>query len=214
MVERIPEPELMEDTVQCNNYNQSLLNNSNALLKFVQAYTQYIGITNGTIVDLGSGTANFIIELCKTYPNLKVVCYENSNAMIKIAQDNINNEKLQNRITIINDNFFNATGTFDAVIANRVLHHVNDTEKFWQLINNLSKDVLVCDLERPKKLEYIGSWFDVDVKNSFKAAYTANEVRSQITPYGYSVVKEEIGNSLFALTVYQNKKSVSSLTTP
>ena len=214
MFDRIPEPELMLNELQCITYNQSLINNNEALSRFIQTYKKYIGVFEGSVVDLGSGSANFIIELCKAYPNLSVTCYESSSAMIKIANKNISENNLQDRITIIQDDFFNAKGNFDVVIANRVLHHVNNTERFWSLINSLSKNILICDLERPKELKYIKDKFDIDVKNSFKAAYNISEVKDQTRLYNYNVLREKVGDELFTFIVYQNKNNVSSLTTP
>jgi len=205
MFERIPEPELMEGKEQCIAYNQSLVDNKNALSRFIETYNKYIGIFQGSVIDLGSGTANFIIELCKVHPNLTATCYEGSSAMIKIANKNISENNLQDRITIIQDNFFNAKGKFDVVIANRVLHHINDTKSFWSLTNTLSKNVLVCDLERPKELKYIQDHFDIDIKNSFKAAYDIAEVEEQTRLYNYNILREKVGHGLFTFTVYQNK---------
>jgi 2-polyprenyl-3-methyl-5-hydroxy-6-metoxy-1,4-benzoquinol methylase len=205
MLKRIPEPELMESEEQCSTYNQSLVDNENALSKFIEIYNTYIGIFQGSIIDLGSGTANFIIELCKVHPDLTATCYEGSSAMIKIANKNISDNDLQDRITVIQDNFFNAKGTFDVVIANRVLHHISNTKNFWSLINTLSENILVCDLERPKKLKYIQNHFDIDVKNSFKAAYNISEVKEQTRLYNYNVLREKVGYELFTFIVYQNK---------
>lgn len=205
MFNRIPESELMENEEQCIAYNRSLVNNSMALSNFVQIYNKYINVFQGSIVDLGSGTANFIIELCKAHPGLTATCYEGSDSMIKIAKKNIYDNNLENRITIIKDNFFNAKGVFDVVIANRVLHHVNNTEKFWNLINILSKNVLVVDLERPKHLKDIETQFDKDLQNSFRAAYNMNEVKKQIRPYNYNIIRREIQSNLFTFIVYQNR---------
>ena len=162
---RIPEPALMEDIDQCEFYNQEFVDDPTCLTRFIEVYNKFVGIHRGTIVDLGSGTCNFVVELCKIYPQLTVVCYEASKEMIKIAKCNIKNSQLEHRIKIIEDDFFNATGNFDVVIASRVLHHVDDTPNFWKLINMLSKNILVCDLERPDKLTDIQESFQPDLKN-------------------------------------------------
>ena len=91
------------------------------------------------------------------------------------------------------------------VIANRVLHHVDDTERFWNLLSRLSSNVLVSDLERPKSIEYIRDWFDKDVRNSFMAAYTVAEVKQQTELFGYNIVREEIGYDYYFYTVYQKR---------
>jgi len=204
-MERVSEPALMEEEEQCLYYNQSLVDNDSAINRFIEQYKEYIDIENGTIIDLGSGSANFIVALCKTFPKLKAICYEASDAMIRLAKINIANNALEDRITIVKDDFFNATGNFDVVIANRVLHHVDDTERFWNLLSRLSNNVLVSDLERPKSIEYIRDWFDKDVRNSFMAAYTVAEVKQQTDLFGYNIVREEIGHDYYFYTVYQKR---------
>lgn len=205
MFNRIPEPELMEDPAQCEFYNQEFEDDPDCLTRFIETYKKFVGIHSGTVVDLGSGTCNFIIELCKVYPKLNFVCYEASDAMISLAKQNIANSGFENRIIIVKDDFFNATGKFHVVLANRVLHHVNNTENFWILVSKLSDIVLVCDLERPKQLDYIDSEFPIDLKNSFMAAYTVNEVEEQIKYFNYDVLREEHNDGLCTFTVFTKK---------
>lgn len=202
MFARIPEPELMLGTVQCEVYNQEFVYDPHILEEFLETYNQYIGITTGTFVDLGSGTCNFVIALCKMHPALSVTCYEASSAMIEIAQRNIAQAGLENQINLIQDDFFNAQGQFDLVIANRVLHHVNDTVGFWNLIDRLGKNVLVCDLGRPNTVEFLNHTFSEDAVNSLKSAYTLEEVQDQIKDYNYSVVKKALMLDLYRLTVF------------
>jgi len=205
LFERIPEPPLMEDQEQCEFYNQEFIEDPDCLSLFILKYRSFIKIEEGTIIDLGSGSCNFVIELCKTYPNINVVCYEGSREMIKIANKNISENGLENRIRLVHDDFFNASGEYDAVLASRVLHHVNDTDRFWKLVNSLSKNVLICDLERPEKLEDILESFPIDLKNSFMAAYTVDEVSEQIKSYPYKIIKEMFTDKISAYNVFTNK---------
>jgi 2-polyprenyl-3-methyl-5-hydroxy-6-metoxy-1,4-benzoquinol methylase len=205
MFNRIPEPPLMEDPAQCEFYNQEFEDDPDCLPRFIATYKKYVGIHDGTVIDLGSGTCNFVVELCRVYPKLNFVCYEASDAMISLAKQNIANSGFENRIAIVKDDFFNATGNFNVVIANRVLHHVNDTENFWKLASNLSDNVLVCDLERPQQLSYIEPEFPEDLKNSFMAAYTVDEVAEQIKSYNYTVSREEHQGGLCTYTVFTKK---------
>jgi|APGre2960657373_1045057.scaffolds.fasta_scaffold33282_3 2-polyprenyl-3-methyl-5-hydroxy-6-metoxy-1,4-benzoquinol methylase len=205
MFERVPEPEFMQGVEQCQEYNQEFIDYPQCLASFIDTYNKFVGIHAGTIIDLGSGTCNFVIELCKVYPKLNFVCYEVSEEMIKIANQNIINNQLDNRIKIVEDNFFNACGTFDVVIANRVLHHINDTDNFWKLLSRLSNQVLVCDLERPYELDYIQQSITGDLKNSFMAAYTVDEVSKQISNYNYYISREIRNDNLCTYTVFTNK---------
>jgi hypothetical protein len=124
--------------------------------------------------------------------------------MIRIANRNIESNQLADRITIVEDNFFNATGQFDVVIATRVLHHVNKTQEFWSLINRLASRALICDLERPNELVDIQEDFPIDLKNSFMAAYTVTEVEEQIKGYNYTVLKKLHNDNLSSYTVFTN----------
>ena len=62
-----------------------------------------------------------------------------------IEAKNIRDESLSSRIRILNKDILSATGKYDVVIANRLLHHINDTKQFWKLINSLSENILVID---------------------------------------------------------------------
>jgi 2-polyprenyl-3-methyl-5-hydroxy-6-metoxy-1,4-benzoquinol methylase len=205
MLERRPEPALMEDKDQCQYYNNEFVDYPEMLSEFIETYNKTIGMRQGNVIDIGSGSCNFVIELCKAYPQLHFTCYEASKEMIKIARKNIAKEQLENRIIIIEDNFFNATGKFDLVIANRVLHHVNNTEDFWKLLNTLSTNVLVCDLGRPSTLDNFQKSFSEDLKNSFMAAYTVEEVIEQTKNYHYTIIKEMCENEFYKFIVFTNK---------
>ena len=194
---RISEPSnLMTAVDQCRCYNESL--NPAELTEYVNLYKKIINLQSGTIVDLGSGSCNFVIALCLEFPEINVVCYENSDSMIDIAYNNIRNNNLTNRIRIIKDDLFNASGKYDAVLLNRTLHHIDDTSTLWKIINELSDNVLVTDLRRFSSTNELENFIDIikpllepiyltDTENSFKAAYSYDEVCTQVLPYGYTV---------------------------
>lgn len=193
MFKRVPEPELMLDLTQCRSYHQEILDDPSAISLFLERYDRFVQLSKGHLVDLGSGPCNFIIALCLKYPDLKVVCYENSKEMIEIAKENILQSGLVDRIKLIQDDFFSASGKYDAVIASRVLHHVSDTENFWKLIDSLSNNILICDLERPESLDFVEEVCkseSIDFKNSLLAAYNFEEVSKQIENYPYEFVRD------------------------
>lgn len=189
---------LMTDEHQCNVYNQSLIN-SYDLIEYINFYKKYLNVTSGKILDLGSGPCNFVIALCLEFPDLMFDCYENSDAMIKLARENIEKHNLSNRINIIKGNLMDARGKYDAVLITRVLHHIEDTATLWKNVNSMSQNVFALDLERPEKIESIEGLFKVmkqmnfddtfinDTKHSFMAAYTKEEVLDQTKDYNYSV---------------------------
>ena len=207
---RIPElTTLMTDIDQCVAYNKYACNPA-ILQEYIQTYQSLIGIEQGTVIDLGSGTCNFVIALAHTFPNLNFVCYENSPAMITIAIDNINVAGVSSRIQLIQNDIFNVTGKYDVVLANRLLHHMDDTEEFWKLINLLSENVLVIDTNRPpahivdhirESDEYQDEVYKADLVSSLRAAYSLEEVAEQIKEYNYTVIADD----RYKLLVYHTK---------
>ena len=199
----------MTDINQCAAYNKHA-SDPIILDEYVRTYRSLIGIEQGTVIDLGSGTCNFVIALAQNFPNLNFVCYENSPAMIKIATDNINLAGLSSRIQLIQNDIFNATGNYDVALANRLLHHIDKTEEFWKLMNDLSENILVIDIDRPpqhlvdrlqKSDEYTDSVYKEDLINSLQAAYSIEEVINQIKEYNHTITTDN-RNRLF---VYHTK---------
>jgi len=203
MFERIPEPELMQDYAQCMNYNLMHKADPTIITTWLQTYHETVNITQGTIVDLGSGTANLIIALLNLYPELTAVCYDASKAMCHIARQNIQQHGLEDRITVIHDDLYAATGSYDLAMSTRALHHVNDTERFWELITALSPNFMVCDLERPDSENLIPSDMDIDIQNSLRAAYTVSEIREQVADITCEVARTSIGPVFYGVTVYR-----------
>jgi trans-aconitate methyltransferase len=205
---RIPElTPLMTDINQCIAYNKHASNPA-TLHEYIQTYQSLIGIKQGTVIDLGSGTCNFVIALAQTFPNLNFVCYENSPAMVKIAIDNINSAGLNSRIRLLQDDIFNATGKYNVALANRLLHHVDETKEFWKLMNLLSENILVIDIDRPpthlidhirESNEY--NVYTEDLISSLRAAYSLEEVTEQIKEYNYSITTDK----QYKLIVYHTK---------
>jgi trans-aconitate methyltransferase len=188
---------LMSDVEGCNLYNQSLIN-SYDLIDYVRLYKNYFNLQSGKIADLGSGPCNFVIALCLEFPELTFDCYENSDVMISLAEENIKAHNLSDRITIIKGDLLLASGKYDGVLINRVLHHIDDTTTLWKTVHALSNNVFVVDLERPENIESLADLFNLmkayfdekyiaDTTRSFMAAYTKEEVDAQVNEYGYKV---------------------------
>jgi predicted RNA methylase len=206
---RTPEPqELMVDKDQCVLYHQYTLD-KNTLSEFVKTYKSLIGISSGTVLDLGSGPCNFVVEMAKHFPKLNFFCYENSDAMIEIAKQNI--KGFENQITLIKDDIRNVKGKYDVVLANRIFHHFKDPKEFWNLIEKFNTTFLVIDINRPsenfiKEIENSKD-FDVlykeDLVNSLRASWTLEEVQTQVKKFNYKIRSNKEDND--KLIVYQIK---------
>lgn len=211
---------LMTDIEQCKAYNDSLVD-SYDLVEYTNLYKKYLNLSSGKILDLGSGSCNFVIALCLEFPGLIFDCYEQSDTMINIAKENIEKYGLKSQINIIKDDLMNASGSYDAVLINRVLHHIENPNQLWQNISNISQNVFALDLERPDNIESLDGLFRLmeqmnfnpifvfDTKRSFMAGYTKDEVLEQIKNYSYSIERltnEPIpGVKYNKLAIYQKR---------
>lgn len=203
MFERIPEPELMQDLQQCMQYNLMHKFEPEIITVWLQTYHDTVNITQGTVIDLGTGTANLIIALLNLYPDLTAVCYEASEMMCEIARYNVLSHGLQDRITVIHDDLYAATGTYDLAMSTRALHHVRDTASFWKLITELSPTFLVCDLERPDSEDLIPSDTDIDFQNSLRASYTVSEIREQTNLLDCEILRTQFESGIYGIAVYR-----------
>jgi len=198
---RVAEPELMLDEHQCKSYNENT-SDLTTLNNYIDLYKQLINVTSGNVIDLGSGSCNFVVALAKAFPNLDFTCYELSSAMISIAEKNI---KDFDNIKLVQDDLLTASGKYDVVLANRVLHHINDTERFWNTVNNLGKNILVVDINRPintdLNLSIADPVYKEDVINSIKSSYNIQEVNEQIKNYSYNIYSDDTGK----LIIYHTK---------
>lgn len=197
----------MLDVDQCKQYD-SYSSTLETLRTFRDMYKEYINIDTGIVLDLGSGTCSFVVFLCQSFPNLKFVCYEESKTMLEIARKKIEDNNLTDRITLIEQDLFTAQGKYDVVIANRVLHHIEDTKLFWETVTKLSDNILVIDINRPDSelveqlsKANINIVYRTDLVNSMKAAYTVDEVKEQVKDYPLTVFADEANR----LIVHHNK---------
>jgi 2-polyprenyl-3-methyl-5-hydroxy-6-metoxy-1,4-benzoquinol methylase len=130
--------------------------------------------------------------------------------MITIAKDNITLAGLDSRIRLVQDDIFNATGKYDVVLANRLLHHIEATNEFWKLINSLSENILVIDINRPPKYvvdhaqennEFQDDVYKEDLISSLRAAYSLEEVTEQIKEYNFTITTD----TQYKLVVHHTK---------
>lgn len=79
------------------------------------------------VLDLGTGTAQVLVELCRQAPDLTVVGVDRSFAMLDIARANIDRANLMPRVRLEWADAKAlpfADASFDAVISNSLLHHL------------------------------------------------------------------------------------------
>ena len=174
-MKRVLEPELMLGTEQCNEFNQvSHRQYSNG--KFIESYKKYCDLTYGTLIDLGSGPAVHLEVMRNYFPNLSIIGYENSDAMLLLAKQNTS-------VEVRKADFNTVTDIADGVMCLYTLHHQADPIVFWSTVSRLSRGwIYIEDLERPETEEMFSLFNAVDdFKHSLRAAFTLDEVKDQLS---------------------------------
>ena len=197
---RVLEPELMDDPEQALIYSKADFEEENQ--GFVDRFRElYPDLTRGHVVDLGCGPADIAIRLARGLPEIKITGIDGSGPMIDIGLKAVEQAGLGDRIRLRCGRFQSClVEPADAVISNSLLHHLPNPLQFWYAVKKLVTPggwVLVMDLLRPDSPEAAQAIVDRyaageppilrrDFFNSLLAAFTEDEVASQLTELNLS----------------------------
>ena len=200
-MQRIPEPEIMNGREQARAYAMADFETPNQM--FVDLFVKkFPGLrVTGSVLDLGCGPADIPIRFALQYPQCRVCGVDGAAAMLKYGRQSISNQGLEDRITLIEGILPNAPlplNSYDAILSNSLLHHLDDPQVMWRTIRDCGKKdaaVLIMDLFRPPGREeaqkivekYSGNEPAVlkeDFYHSLLAAYSLEEVGRQLETEG------------------------------
>jgi ubiquinone/menaquinone biosynthesis C-methylase UbiE len=199
-MERIPEPDLMNDAEQAEAYAAADFSDPHdAFVAFFKSRFSFF--SRGNVLDLGCGTADVIIRFSEAYPEAAITGLDGSQAMLDIGLREVALKGLTQRISIEKQVLpdMDVEGrTFDAVISNSLLHHLKNPMDLWSTVNACAKrgaPIFVMDLMRPESVEnahtlvqtYAANESPIlqkDFYNSLLAAYNTGEIKSQLRSSG------------------------------
>jgi len=198
-MERVLEPELMEDELQSIAYARADFSTSNQL--FVDGLIHDFPQRMRTAVDIGCGPGDVMIRLARALPDLEVVAIDGSAPMITLARAAVLGAGLGDRISLLQGHVPGVAldaHSFDAVLSKDLLHHVPNPSLLWKEIARLARPgavVYVMDLVRPETREDAARIVDrvaaredpvlrEDFFNSLCAAFTVDELREQVAGAG------------------------------
>lgn len=209
-MERIPEPELMDDPAQAQAYADADFSQPHDYF-VAQFLTRFPDFSSGQVGDLGCGPADITIRFARAIPEAMVVGVDGAAAMLALGCEAVRRAGLESRIRLEQRllparDWGNAA--FDAVISNSLLHHLDDPTALWQTVANVAKPgapVLVMDLMRPpdragaerlRTLYAAGApaVLQRDFYNSLLAAYQPREVREQLRQSGLDYLTVEVAS--------------------
>ena len=198
-MERVLEPELMDDELQSIAYARADFSSSNQF--FVDGLINDFPRPLTTAVDIGCGPGDVMIRLARALPDLRITAIDASAPMIALARRAVMTEGLSDRIELVQGYVPGVAlkaHSFDAVLSKDLLHHVPDPSVLWKEIARLARPgavIYVMDLVRPSTPEEARRIVDrvaaredpilrEDFYNSLCAAFTVDELREQVAAAG------------------------------
>jgi len=206
-MERIPEPELMEDPAQAQAY--AMADFSEPHDAFVRHFQRlFPDFAGGRVIDLGCGAADVTIRFARAYPDAVVDGIEGAEVMLQLAHEAVDQAQLQSRVRLqlLRIPSANLNSGYDVVISNSLLHHLTQPATLWQSVARAGRQgaaVLVMDLLRPRTRQsaaelvqkYAGDAPPLlarDFMNSLLAAYRPDEVARQLRVCGLGELAIEV----------------------
>ena len=205
-MQRIPEPELMDEFEQARAYAEADFSEPNQ--RFVALFAaEFPKLRAGTVLDLGCGPGDIALRLARRNPELLVDGLDGSQPMLAFGQARLGDEPdLASRVRFVQGILPGADlprSRYDAVISNSLLHHLHDPMVLWRAVLDLGEPgsaVLVMDLYRPGSADaaqqiveaYAGGEPEVlkrDFHNSLCAAFEPTEVRAQLARCGLDALE-------------------------
>jgi 2-polyprenyl-3-methyl-5-hydroxy-6-metoxy-1,4-benzoquinol methylase len=194
-VERILEPELMDDPAQALAYAEADFSAENQ--GFVERFRDYFpDCTQGHIVDVGCGPGDIPVRLARLLPACRITGIDASRPMIALAETAVRQAGLSDRVAFRCERFQELAGASqaDAAISNSLLHHLPNPLQFWhklRMIVRPGSPVLIMDLLRPESPEEAQAIVDRyasgapeilrrDFYHSLLAAFTEDEIAAQL----------------------------------
>ena len=192
-LERIPEPEVMDDLEGVEAYSAAA---SQAYLERIdRTFVEHalsLGVAEGHALDIGTGPGVIPIMLAARVPRLRLTGTDLSEPMLqkalKAAEEAGVADRLDFRLGDAKSLPF-SDRSFDLVLCNSLLHHLPAPLALFNEISRVSKPggaILLRDLRRPSRLEFPfhAGWFGRHYsgvmsrlyRDSLRAAYTRAEL--------------------------------------
>ncbi|MDH3286944.1 MAG: class I SAM-dependent methyltransferase [Betaproteobacteria bacterium] len=206
-MERIPEPELMEDPEQARAY--ALADFSEPHDAFVRHFSRlFPHFAHGRVLDLGCGAADVTIRFAHAYPQATLEGVDGAEPMLQLGREAVARAGVDSRIVLRPLRLPAAAlnGGYDAVISNSLLHHLARPATLWQAVARAARSgapILVMDLLRPISRDaalglvrlHAGDAAPVLARDFFKsllAAYRPDEVALQLRATGLTHLDVEV----------------------
>ena len=199
-LERVLEPEVMDTYEEARDYDSMDHQAVNAL--FVQDLLT-AGEIGTDILDVGTGTAQIPVELCRQDEDCRVIAIDMAAHMLDLARFNIEVDGFTQRIFLqqidAKDMDFEAS-MFDSVISNSIIHHIPAPLSVLEESVRVTRPgglLFFRDLMRPNSSEEVRGLVEAYAENenehqrqmfddSLRAALSLAEIRKMVGSLGFA----------------------------
>jgi ubiquinone/menaquinone biosynthesis C-methylase UbiE len=163
---------------------------------FVSAARKW-GVTDGQVLDVGTGTGSLAVEFARGMPGVKVVGLDLSDVALQLARHNAQESGMSSRVSFKKGDAEDMPfedNAFDVVISSNTLHLVGNPVRMLDE---------VCRVLEPKGMFFISdlrrSWLGFFAEH-IAASYTPQEVEDMLSQ---SMLQNwELKDYLFWLSIY------------
>jgi ubiquinone/menaquinone biosynthesis C-methylase UbiE len=209
-MERILEPELMEDAEQVLAYAHADFETPhNGFVQRIKAFVNEPTFS-GKALDLGCGPGDISRRFALAFPLCAIDAVDGSKPMIDHAINSTAPE-LQSRLNFIHGKLPDVElpeSSYGIIFSNSLLHHLPDPQILWQSVKRYSVTgtrIAIMDLLRPNNRYMTESLVAMyastepkilqhDFYNSLLAAFTLAEINTQLTQAGLLLTVEQISD--------------------
>jgi ubiquinone/menaquinone biosynthesis C-methylase UbiE len=201
MIPRILEPEVMDTPDEARDYDE--MDHSAVNRAFAADFFSAFPVFANPVLDVGTGTAQIPIELCRQSSLVVLTAVDLSDEMLEIARRNVARAGLAGRVSIERVNGRDlgyADGSFGSVVSNSIIHHIpNPIDCFREIVRVCRRGgaLFVRDLLRPDSRAELDRLVNLHAAganahqralfaNSLHAALTLDEVRAIAGELGFA----------------------------
>ncbi len=208
MLERTPEPELMDEAEQAAAYAGADFEASHGAIVDALVGRLPDFPSSGHVLDIGCGPGDISIRVARCFPGVRIDGIDGAEAMLAPGRERVRLEGLGERVglyRVMLPDEAPPRGEYDAVVSNSLLHHLHDPMVLWRVVAGTARvgaPVFVADLARPGDDAAVDALVaemadepDVlqrDFRASLHAAFTVEEVRGQLVAAGLDLAVELI----------------------
>ena len=201
-MERIPEPELMDEAEQAKAYAEA---------DFAEPHSRLVNLcreflagheVNGYVLDLGCGPGDVSIRFARAFPACRLHGVDGSEAMLAEGERLLAGATdLAGRVSLYKGYLPGAVlprESYDMVFSNSLLHHLHDPQVLWRSVRRWAAPgaaVFIADLMRTESPAEAARFVELyaanepeilkkDFYNSLLAAFTPAEIETQLARAG------------------------------